>query len=238
MQQIFPIFNPVTKELTGYKERNLVHVSGDWHKGIQANILRKNSKGSFDILIQERSKVVDIGTCKFDQSLATQMLDLDELDENKSLQRGLISELGIRNYKSVRLDRDMRIVKTYKEHPNTLNRELISLFLVEIGRNEPIIATAKITQLFWMEWFDFLKFFASKTESFTKTAQFYFGEPDLLHQIEHESFKMLSFISKNAPEELSVKPAPLVRIDRWPHKPKTYFYDIPKSLSKAGELEK
>ena len=239
MQQIFPIFNPVTQELIGYKERGLVHRHGDWHKGIQANVLRKNSMGSFDILIQERSATVDIGRCRFDQSLATQMLDLDGLDELKALRRGLLSELSIRRYRSVRIGRDLRIAKTYNEHLDVLNREIISIFLVEVDNDEPVAAiTPKIKQLVWMPWDSFLEFFTERMTDFTKTAQFYFGEPDLLQQIRDESFRMLSLTPDAGTEKQEhITSPPLIRIDRWPAKFKTYQGNIARALSEAGELD-
>jgi hypothetical protein len=238
MQQIFPIFNSDTKELIGYKERNLVHAQGYWHKTVQANVLRKNAADSFDILVQKRSAVVDIGMRKFDQSLATHMLDSDNLDDSETLRRGLFSELGIHEYRSTRVDRDLRIIKTYKEHPNTLNREIVSLFLVEINGDDPVVAmTSRIERLFWMQWSDFLKFFAERKEDFTKTAQFYFGELDLLRQIEDESLRALSLCPSMDTERQSYKELmPLLRIDRYPASPKTYCGDITRTLSKAGEL--
>jgi len=47
-KQIFPIFHSISKKFLFHKERGLVHKHGDWHKGVQANIIRNNNKGSFD----------------------------------------------------------------------------------------------------------------------------------------------------------------------------------------------
>lgn len=180
----------------------------------------------------------DSGAFKFDQSLATQMLDLDYLDEFKTLKRGLFSELNISEYRSIRINRDIRIVKTYREHPGILNRELTSIFLVEIGSGEPVTAaTSKTERLFWMPWHLFLRFFAARMKDFTKTAQFYFSEPALLRQIERESIELLSLSSPYAPEsQVQVGHPPLVRVDRWPGIPKTYYGKISSALLEAGEL--
>ena len=239
MAQIFPIFNPITQEHIGYKERSLVHTNGDWHRAIQANLIKKNNTGSFDILIQKRSNYVDIGAGKFDQSLATQMTDLDDLDELKTLQHGLLSELTVVTYQATRLNSESHIIKTYEEHPETLNRELLSLFIVVTNRDEQITsATPKITELFWMSWENFLKFFAKRKNEFTKTAQFYFGDPNLLQQIEELSFSILSSVSSIGTyvgyEKATAQT--LLRVDKWPDVPKTYCGDISSTLLEAGEL--
>ena len=238
MVQMFPVFNPVDKTLIGYKKRALVHTKGDWHRGIQANVLRKNGHDSFDILVQKRSDTVDIGRTKFDQSLATQMLNHDNLDEFKTLRRGLASELDINEYKTLKVNVDLWIVKTYEEHPDILNREIITLFLVEIDKSKSVtLLTSKTAQLFWMPWNKFLKFFVERTNEFTKTAQFYFGECNLLQHIEDESFKMLSLKNQTTVgRDTDIKYQQLIRIDRWPYKPKTYYGNVSEVLSRSGEI--
>ncbi|GGN08361.1 hypothetical protein [Streptomyces fuscichromogenes] len=76
---VFPVFDPVTAECTGHKERDRVHAEGDWHRGVHANVVRPNSLGTFDILVQRRSGHVDLAGGQYDQSLATQMTDQDGL---------------------------------------------------------------------------------------------------------------------------------------------------------------
>lgn len=83
--QIFPVFDPVTEVCSGFKLRTKVHKEGDWHRGLQVHIVRIHPKNihTFQILVQKRSKKVDINAGKLDQSLATQMIDRDNIDEKK-----------------------------------------------------------------------------------------------------------------------------------------------------------
>src|SRR5579859_4617026 len=97
--QLFPVFDEITAQYLGrMKDRSKVHTEGDWHKGIQANIIRAHGV-SFDILMQTRSANVDIAKHRYDQSLATQMIDRDDLQEEKTFFRGLREELAIEKFR-------------------------------------------------------------------------------------------------------------------------------------------
>jgi len=195
-KQIFPIFDPITEDLLGYKERELVHRDGDWHRGIQANVYR-NTEDGCEILVQRRSSIVDIGKGKLDQSLATQMIDKDALDEDRTLFRGLKYELGITRFHSIKMKTTMRIVKTYDEQPGILNKELLSLYLVEIDAKKPVHAVSpKVQSLEWWSWKKFKAYFAKHPDHFTKTAQFYFGTPKILAMIEELMFTLFILDNK------------------------------------------
>lgn len=227
---VFPVFDPVTEEFQGHKPRVRVHREGDWHRGVQANVVRPNAIGTFDILVQERSSGVDIAGGKFDQSLATQMLDEDGRDQDTALRRGLRDELGITDYRSVRLPRRLRIVKTYDEHPDTLNRELISLYLVTAENNDEIVpASPKVRRAFWMEWAEFLTFFAKNRTAFTKTGQFYFGTPLLVHEATALTHQLLAEEIGNVPEDV------VVGVNRVGRPPRTYYGQVDVCLREAGE---
>lgn len=226
---IFPIFNPITEACIGHKPRHVVHVEGDWHRGVQANVVRLNSRGSFDILLQQRSGLVDIGGHKYDQSLATQMIASDLLDERAALRRGLQTELQISSYESTRVPARMRIIKTYAEQPDALNRELITLYIVRVPVTADIAgANPKITRLFWLDWDDFTTFFRKYRTQFTKTAQFYFSEPYLWDYIKTASLGLLKYGDSFALPPIE---PPFLHINRHNRAPITYRGDIQKILS-------
>lgn len=233
MHSLFPVFDPIDERLLYYKARHLVHVDGDWHKGVQANIIRPNSHGSFDILLQRRSGSVDIGLGKYDQSLATQMLDEDELSETKCLQRGLEQELGVTSYRAYRLPASLRIVKRYIEQPECFNRELISLFTVIVDGQQPRNNSPKIDSLEWIEWASFGELFAKSPERFTKTAQFYFGDPRLAQIVELAALFALN--GKPLPQAKAL-PQPLLRIDCPPEAAYTLEGNLRDLLSRTEDL--
>lgn len=231
-KDIFPVFDPITEEFLYHKKRTLVHVDGDWHKGIQANIIRPNRQGTFDILLQKRSAVVDISPHKYDQSLATQMLDLDNKDESIALQRGLHSELNIERYDARRLDATLRIVKTYQNQPQLLNRELISLWIVQVEADKDIIpASPKIGLLEWVEWHDCLKMLNNSPDSFTKTGKFYFTDATFAPYIEQASYALLRKETVPDPPATAI-----LHIDKWKTGQITYRGNLESILVESGEV--
>lgn len=231
--QSFPTFDPVTESLLFYKDRVAVHTDGDWHRGIQANIVRPDGKNGFEILIQWRTQNVDIGLGKLDQSLATQMIEEDELSEDKTLARGLKSELAITTYSAVKISPKIRIIKTYNEHPNTINRELLTLFLVTLEPSVEIIPDKhKIDQIQWMKWEDMLEAIRKEPHRFSKTAQFYFLCPTFSYYIEQMSRKILSLdYDKNVAQLEGI-----VHVDRINSDPVTLFGNIEQNLRQLNEL--
>ena len=183
-QQIFPVIDPLTSKTIGYKPRHQVHTDGDWHMGIQVNIIRLKRIGEPEILIQERSDLVDISLGKLDQSLATQMLIADNGDKLKALSRGLKEEL------EMTLDQDVkeiveigetgsfRISKTYPENPDVYNREINSLFLIFTNRNTISPQSPRVKKTYWMSLDDFRDLIHVNPNRFTKTARFYFINND------------------------------------------------------------
>ena len=229
----FPVFHPVTENLIGYKPRELVHVDGDWHRGVQAHIVRPNTRGTFDILVQRRSNIVDIGAYKYDQSLATQMIDRDNLTISASLRRGLEDELGIVDYTATELPLTLRIVKTYEEHAGTLNRELISLYIVQVPDDKKILRKSpKIKELVWMEWYDFIRFFNTNPEQFTKTSQFYCSDELLLPYIESASLSVIYHNPLPAPPSDAI-----LQVNRWMQPRQTFRGNLSTILTKSGELK-
>lgn len=232
--QSFPTFDPISETLLFYKDRQAVHTDGDWHKGVQANIIRKCDNREFEILVQQRTNNVDIGLGKLDQSLASQMIREDDLSEASTLARGLVSELSITDYNAVKISPKIRIVKTYVEHPDTINRELLSLFLVTIHDSVKIHPDAhKIERITWMKWSDMIKAINAEPSCFSKTAQFYFLCHPFAYYIEQMSRKMLSL-----DYDMTVKPiSDIVHVDRVNARPITLFGDIETNLRQVGELK-
>ncbi len=238
-QDLFPIFDPVNEDYLQYsKHRALVHRDGDWHRGIQANVVRPNEQGSFDILLQKRSGIVDISGGKYDQSLATQMLDADALAPANALRRGLATELGVTKYKSLKLFDRLKIIKTYKEQPNVLNRELLSLYLVKAEDESQIkVNSPKIADLAWVPWSSFLHFFAEMPNGFTKTSQFYFSDEFLSPELEVASNK---FIYNGGSYELAESDQVIVHINRHSESPQTLYgsvNNVRSMLEEVGEAE-
>lgn len=190
--QIFPVFNPKSGEFLFHEKRHLIHTQGHWHRAIQANIIKKKGN-SFEILMQVRSSMVDISKKKFDQSLATQMTVADMFSEENTLHRGLLEELGISSYKrKVKMQKDIRIIKTYENDLSKINHELLSLFILEVPPDTLIKAhSPKIQSLEWVSWKDFLKRIETNPTIFTKTAQFYFRTKEIRTEIESLSMQLI-----------------------------------------------
>ncbi len=200
-EQTFPVFDPLTEDFIRYEERVRVHTTGDWHRGVQAHVVRPNNIGTFDILVQMRSEVVDIGKQKYDQSLATQMLREDGLSELAALYRGLSSELGIKYFTYERFQAQMRIIKTYEEEIEARNRELISLYFVHVENGAQIgVLSSKTQQLLWVDWDSLLTFFETDPTQFTKTAQFYLGNPELRRNVAAATYQFLGIANPEQPD--------------------------------------
>ena len=199
----FPIFDPITLVHTANFPRDVVHHRGYWHKGIQANLIRKNSQGTFDIFVQIRSDMVDIGKCKFDQSLATQMIGKDNLDEETCLRRGLEEELSITQCTYVHLPLHLRVMKQYAEYPDVINREIISLYLVQSNQSPNYARCKRIKKGYWQEWKSFVNAVQKTKNKFTKTVQMYILFEEIRNYIEENSY---SFLSDNKLNKMNATP--------------------------------
>ncbi len=227
--QLMPIFDPVSEAFLGCKPRADIHRDGDWHRGVQAFVVRPNAHGSFDTLVQMRSDRVDIGRRKYDQSLATQMTMEDCLDEDATLRRGLREELNITKYASIHVPVTLRIVKTYEDDAGMVNRELISLHIVATSQTPSIPAGChKIAHFEWMEWEKFLAFFDAQPRSFTKTGQFYLAADNLRRLAERYARTLLDLPSAGL---AYVPAAPLMCIHH-AHEPQiiTTLFSLPPSF--------
>ncbi len=187
----FPVFDPITLDVKDTVERKKVHSIGHWHRGVQAHLVKKTKKG-FSIFIQRRSKHVDINKYKLDQSLATQMIQEDEVNLYRTLQRGLKEELNITEYNAKMLPFNFRIIKRYANDPSVVNKEILSLFLVESLQEPNYSHCKKISEGYWLPWDDFLRLFFKNTQEFTKTSSMYFQHPDILEYIEKATIDFLS----------------------------------------------
>lgn len=229
--QIFPILDPIDESFLYFKARDEAHIDGDWHRGVQAHLVRIRDDNDFEMLIQERSDKVDIGLHKLDQSVATQMIDEDELSEDAALARGLLQELRVHTYTATKISPSIRIIKTYDEHPDALNREIISLYLVKTHDEIHIEGQSKITRAYWVKWSELIDLVNAKPETFTKTAQFYLSCPEMMRHIESESRKFLGLTYTPTEQVPS-----MVHVNKQGQAPKTYFGDIGFILKQLDEI--
>jgi len=229
--QLLPIFNPITGQFLFNQKRHLAHSNGHWHKGVQANIIRKSNKG-FDILVQTRSNAVDIGKDKYDQSLATQMLNIDNFSEINTLRRGLLEELSIKEYEKIeKLNTTIFINKTYSEDEQKSNQEILSLYIVLVNTHTIRPGSTKVNSLRWINWDDFLAFFNKNKKSFTKTSQFYFSTDEILKKIEYLSIKLIN-LDENLPKDnKDLSKYVYLHINHKSKKPITYKTKVEKILS-------
>lgn len=193
---IFPVFDPISQKFEGNKPRSVVHSKGLWHIAVQAHLIRLNKQGKFDIYIQKRSEVVDIGQFKYDQSLATQMLQSDNLSPLQTLRRGLADELQIDSYESYCLPLNLRIMKYYHDQPHVQNNEILYLFLVKSSQEPNIVQCSKISHGSWVSWENFIHTITYSDA--TKTAQMYVKNQKILQVIERESMTFLLNQHKNS----------------------------------------
>lgn len=200
--QIFPIFDPKSWQVLGYKERSKVHKDGDWHMGVQAYILREN-RGITEVLIQKRSQYVDLAGGKFDQSLAVQMIQDDNLNPLLCLERGLKNELdlNLKNMRHIQILQGilLNIVKTYSHTPNILNREQTKLYLIKYENEKMLIDSKKIDDLIWTPWNKMFSWKRTDPGLFTKTSRFYAVDPIISSEIERsvDAFMSESSLPKN-----------------------------------------
>lgn len=167
------------------KNRAQVHIEGDFHIGLQVYIFTIDEFGHPKVLVTRRSSQVDISRSKYDQ-VAIQMLQEDEQDFNKALIRGLQAELGIysHEYEALLLDGvELKVVKKYSEDNNLYNREYVKLFFVYLPNllaKKVSITTPRLQNLLWQSFEKYVSDVQKKPTSFTKTAQFYTFNPDLV----------------------------------------------------------
>lgn len=131
----------------GALSRKQVHTQGFWHKGVQLNILFQD-----EILLQTRSSQVDISKGLIDQSIAVQVLEIDNEDEILALKRGALEELAIKleTDKIFLKSKNVKISKTYVEDPTLVNNEFVSLYEYNIeAKNLIIDPCIKLRNFFW-----------------------------------------------------------------------------------------
>lgn len=166
--------------------RNEVHKNGYWHCGIQANLVRLDSRGILQILVQRRSHSVDISKMKKDQSLATQRLFTDRTIES-SFERGLKEELGIKlgeiKYFNFLPNANFFISKKYEEDSELFNREKLSLFVATLSNTRKLtLSSHRVNSIEWVDWNLFVNDIYLHPEEYTKTVRFYVVN-DLLKNI-------------------------------------------------------
>lgn len=130
----------------GVKDRYSIHRDGDWHRGVQLNLVCEDQ-----LLMQQRSDLVDIAKGLFDQSLATQLVVEDEENDLIALSRGLREELSL-NIESLCLEHiagPKKVIKRYKYDTSLYNREFVSLYQASLPLQDLTPTHSKVQALFW-----------------------------------------------------------------------------------------
>lgn len=221
-KQTFNIVDPLTMEVVEKKSRLKAHSEGSWHLALTAFICRKNTlTGNLEVLVQERSDYVDIAQKHYDQSLATQLLTIDNNDIDVALERGLFEELAIKDIdiKTKFLWNDwgnIYIEKRYSDNPDLWNRELVANYLVVLNDGVQIKGNFKVQSYKWLPWEELCNLVVSQPNRFTKTIRIFcvadsisdylfeaMGKliegknpkkySDLIHYLSYESFDVVAY---------------------------------------------
>ena len=192
-------------ELSQFKgDRNKVHNKGWWHYGVITNLIRVNSSGNLQILVQKRSNIVDIAKVKYDQSLATQMLFSDQ-NKKRAFHRGIKEELNLNptdiEFIEFLPQSNFYIIKEYINENNITNREKISLFVVKL-KKEIVVETncKRVTCIKWIDWNKFVDDISNRPSNYTKTVRFFIKNVILRNRL--EKF-MINFLNGNSYKKLN-----------------------------------
>lgn len=151
--EYFDILNEDGSKTGKIKERSLVHRDGDLHKTVHIWILRNNNKGTFDLLLQKRSKNKDSFPSCYDISSAGHVLAGDDYKE--SAIRELFEELGIKAK-----DNELKFIGFHKGKVETefygnkfKNYELsaVYLFTEKVKINKLILQKEEVESVKWIE---------------------------------------------------------------------------------------
>lgn len=163
--QLFYIYNNKGNKI-GIKDRYSVHQNGDWHRGVQLNLICGDL-----LLMQQRSNEVDIAKGLFDQTLATQLIVEDNENDFKALSRGLREEIGIDiNTLSVKhIAGPRKIIKRYEYDEALYNREFVSLYQAYFPIQDLKPVNPKVRNLFWKPIGEVKKDAINNPKKYTKT---------------------------------------------------------------------
>lgn len=195
--QRFLILDSDTAKIIGEKKRKDIHRDGDWHRATNAFILREGKASEIEILIQERSKYVDIAENKLDQSLATQLIVEDKNAPKRAILRGLKEELGITPKDIARIENlhllnNWKIVKRYSYNRDLWNREIVNSFGVILKQNKVSPNNIRVKAVNWIGWDDFCNLVQIKPKKFTKTARMFCVNEEIFIKLERCFKKLLN----------------------------------------------
>lgn len=151
--EFFDILNEDGKKTGEVKERSLVHKDGDLHGTVHIWLLRKNNKGTFDLLLQKRSKDKDSFPGCYDISSAGHVVSGDDFKE--SAFRELYEELGIKasddELKFIGYHEGKIEQKFYGEVFKNHELSAVYLFLRNVEINNLILQKEEVESVKWME---------------------------------------------------------------------------------------
>jgi isopentenyldiphosphate isomerase len=178
--QMFEVIDPNTLEVIDIKPRKDIHRNGDWHRAVNAFIFRLVDD-EVEVLIQQRSLLVDIAQEKMDQSLATQLILTDQRDTDAALFRGMKEELGVVSkdvlrYSVLLRPDSIRLSKQYKDNDDIYNREIVTSYFILLKENYslPVQTCHRVKNLQWMKWNELSTLVHLNPHIFTKTIRPFF----------------------------------------------------------------
>lgn len=195
---------PKTKLSQFRGNRNDVHKKGWWHYGVLTNLIRIDSNGNLQILIQKRSNTVDIAKVKYDQSLATQILFSDK-NKRESFYRGIKEELNINStdieFVEFLPKSNFYIIKEYIDENNIINKEKIFLFVAKLKKKINIKSNCnRVISTKWIDWEQFVNDILKHPSNYTKTVRFFIKNVILRNRL--EKF-MINFINNNIDKKVN-----------------------------------
>lgn len=194
------------KSCVGIHERSKVHTNGWWHCGVLTNLIRFNPSGNLQILVQKRSKQVDIAKGRYDQSLASQMRNTDSTIEETFL-RGIREELNINKedveYEQFLPESSFYIIKEYNYDDNVVNKERIYLFVAKLRNNISVTPDCtRVDSTKWVDWEHFAKDIIKHPQKYTKTVRFFITNKELKQSLE---VFMVNFLKGDTVDKLNDK---------------------------------
>jgi hypothetical protein len=186
LRQILPVVDPQTGKVISKAKRSDVHTKGLWHKALNAFIVRVRN-GIVELLVQERSGLVDIAQHSYDQSLATQLLLEDADDYTAALARGLKEELNVdlgKVAKYIQFNREgnIRISKRYNYNSSLWNREIITSYFILLDSKVNLQLSSKTSSVKWVGVEDFINLMQINPSGFTKTPRIFYSSEEIRKQ--------------------------------------------------------
>lgn len=151
--ELFDIMNEDGSPANYVAERNYAHLTGLWHNTVHIWIIRKNSKGNIELLLQKRAANKDSNPCCYDISSAGHISAGDDVLE--SAMREMSEELGLYTEESDFEYIGLRKVVFDSEFYGKPfhDRELSHIFLYRkpVNESELKLQKSEVESVMWMD---------------------------------------------------------------------------------------